>query len=66
MWMEKLWVAVLAVIVSACWGCGGGSGSKNVRVGENHWPAAQTSAPWFVEGGLGVYFLRLRPTIWCE
>jgi hypothetical protein len=23
---------------------------------ENHWPAAQTSAPWFVEGGLGVYF----------
>jgi hypothetical protein len=26
------------------------------RVDENHWPAAQTSAPWFVEGGLGVYF----------
>jgi len=22
----------------------------------NHWPAAQTSSPWFVEGGLGVYF----------
>jgi len=21
------------------------------RVDENHWPAAQTSAPWFVEGG---------------
>jgi len=23
---------------------------------KTHWPAAQTSAPWFVEGGLGVYF----------
>ena len=26
------------------------------RVDENHWPAAQTSAPWFVEGGLVFIF----------
>ncbi len=26
-WMEKLWVAVLALIIGACWGCGGGSAS---------------------------------------
>src|SRR5215831_15091136 len=26
-WMGKLWVAVLALAVSACWGCGGGSAS---------------------------------------
>jgi hypothetical protein len=26
-WMGKLWVAVLALTVTACWGCGGGSAS---------------------------------------